>query len=231
MLSLTIFLIIPLAYLLGSIPFGLLLTRLAGLGDIRAIGSGNIGATNVLRTGKKGLAALTLLLDGAKGAVAVWLASALASYLVTLVMAAYGTTNPISITQQMNAPAMQWFLMAVGLAALLGHIFPLWLKFKGGKGVATALGVLTALAWPVGVAAMLIWLAAAYLSRISSLGALTALGTSPVVALALGRDELALFCVVVAALIYAKHLSNIRRLLAGTEPKIGEKKRDEPPSA
>jgi glycerol-3-phosphate acyltransferase PlsY len=183
------------AYLLGSIPFGLILTRLAGLGDIRQIGSGNIGATNVLRTGRKGLAAATLGLDGLKGAAAVVLAS--------------------------------WFgpdMAAVAaLGAVIGHMFPVWLGFKGGKGVATALGVWFALAWPVGLGLVAIWIAVAALFRISSLAALAAVVASPVLAWYLADALRAEVALVIGVLVVLKHHANIRRLIAGTEPKIGRK--------
>lgn len=185
-------------YLIGSIPFGLLLTRAAGLGDIRAIGSGNIGATNVLRTGNKKLAAATLFLDGAKGAVAVLLAKAIA-----------------------NDDAA---LMA-GLFSIIGHIFPIWLNFKGGKGVATTLGMLLALAPLSGVAACAVWLAMAAAFRYSSLSALIALLSTPLTALAFYHDpRLALVSAVVCALVWYTHRANIKRLLKGEEPKIGKKK-------
>jgi acyl phosphate:glycerol-3-phosphate acyltransferase len=187
---------ILLGYLLGSIPFGLLLTRASGLGDIRAIGSGNIGATNVLRTGKRGLAAATLLLDGGKGAAAVLIAAWL-----------------------WGAWAAPW----AALGAVLGHMFPVWLAFRGGKGVATGLGVLLAAFWPVGVIACATWLVVAKLVRISSAGALAAFATAPIAALAFHRQALALVALVIAALIFLRHSDNIRRLLAGTEPRIGEK--------
>ncbi len=186
-----------LGYLLGSIPFGMLLTRLAGLGDIRAIGSGNIGATNVLRTGRKGLAAATLILDGGKGALAAAMAAHLAG------------TEPGLIA---------------GFAAVLGHNFPLWLKFKGGKGVATTFGVLLVTAWPVGLAACLTWLAVAKLFRISSLAALAALALSPIYALLLATPEHALMAAGLAGLGFIRHHANIRRLLKGEEPRIGQKK-------
>jgi glycerol-3-phosphate acyltransferase PlsY len=183
-------------YLLGSIPFGLLLTKAAGLGDIRAVGSGNIGATNVLRTGKRGLAAATLLLDGGKGAVAVLLGFWLAGQSAGL-----------------------W----AGLGAVLGHLFPVWLAFRGGKGVATGLGVLLAAHWPVGAIACAVWLLAAKLVRISSAGALAAFVSAPVAAWGFGDRQLALLALVIAALIFIRHEANIRRLLAGTEPRIGSK--------
>ncbi|MCG8361119.1 MAG: glycerol-3-phosphate 1-O-acyltransferase PlsY [Kiloniellales bacterium] len=181
-------------YLLGSVPFGLVLTRLAGLGDLRKIGSGNIGATNVLRTGRKGLAAATVLLDGGKGAAAVLIA---------------GIWGPDSA------------LMA-GLGALLGHLYPVWLGFKGGKGVATALGTLLAIAWPVGIACCLTWLAVAAAFRFSSLAALLALLAAPGYAWwFLGDLQMVEFAAIVAALVWVRHQTNIRRLLKGEEPKIG----------
>jgi len=183
-------------YLLGSIPFGLVLTRLAGLGDIRAIGSGNIGATNVLRTGRKGLALATLLLDGGKGAIAALAALALAGRDAMLI---------------------------AGLAAVLGHNFPVWLRFKGGKGVATTLGTLIACAWPVGLAAVATWLATAALFRISSLAALAALALAPAYAL-LVDGKTALMALGLAILGFIRHEANIRRLLKGEEPRIGDKK-------
>ena len=185
-----------LGYALGSIPFGLLLTRLAGLGDVRQIGSGNIGATNVLRTGRKGLAAATLLLDAAKGAAAVLIAHA-----------AFGSTAAT----------------VAGFGALLGHIFPVWLKFKGGKGVATFLGVMIALAWQLATIFAIIWLAVAATTRISSLAALIATVAVPVAACVLGYNEIAIVSALMAAIILIKHRGNIRRLLAGEEPKIGAK--------
>lgn len=183
-------------YLFGSIPFGLLLTRLCGHGDIRTIGSGNIGATNVLRTGDKKLALATLLLDAGKGA------------LPTLLAAQWGGDGAA---------------LVAGLAAVLAHNFPLWLGFRGGKGVATTLGVLLALSWPVGLAALVLWLGSALLFRISSLAALIALAASPVLMLAFGDAPKATLAAVLAFLAAVRHHANIRRLLAGTEPRIGGK--------
>jgi glycerol-3-phosphate acyltransferase PlsY len=185
-----------LGYLLGSIPFGLLLTRMAGLGDIRKIGSGNIGATNVLRTGNKGLALATLLLDGGKGAVAVLLARYLQPDLAVI----------------------------AGAGAFIGHLFPIWLKFKGGKGVATALGTLLALNWEVGVLCCLTWLVVALVFRYSSLSALLAIALSPVYALFLGTMPQVWLGAALAILVWIRHHENIRRLLKGEEPKIGKKK-------
>jgi glycerol-3-phosphate acyltransferase PlsY len=181
-------------YLLGSIPFGLLLTKTAGLGDIRAIGSGSIGATNVLRTGRKSLAAGTLLLDALKGAVAV---------LIFRILGPHG--------------AEYW----AGLGAVIGHLFPVWLAFKGGKGVATSYGVLIAIAWPVGLAAGAIWLAAATLLRISSLAALVSFAAAPFLAWALADGGVVELSLAITLLVFVRHHTNIRRLLAGTEPRIG----------
>jgi glycerol-3-phosphate acyltransferase PlsY len=184
-----------LGYLLGSIPFGLLLTRAAGLGDIRAIGSGNIGATNVLRTGNRLLAAATLILDGGKGAVAVLIA------------------------RHVGYPAP----LCAGFAAFLGHLFPVWLKFRGGKGVATGLGVLLAEAFPVGILACLTWLVVAALSRYSSLAALVTFVLAPVFALAFGDPRLCLLALAMSCLIFGKHRANIARLRDGSEGRIGKK--------
>ncbi len=196
-----------LGYLLGSIPFGLVLTRLAGLGDIRKIGSGNIGATNVLRTGNKPLALATLLLDSGKGAIAALLALAWA-----------GGAGP-----GLEAAGLEAAVLAAG-GAMLGHSFPVWLGFKGGKGVATALGVLLAVCWPVGLLACLTWVAMAALFRISSLSALTALGISPLTGWYFGGPPVAGLCLFIAILVFIRHEANIRRLLKGEEPKIGGRK-------
>ena len=188
-------------YLLGSIPFGILVMRAAGAGDPRAIGSGNIGATNVLRSGRRGLAALTVLGDGGKGALAV-----LAAWLAT----------------RASAPDAQLELMAVaGGAAFVGHLFPVWLRFRGGKGVATFFGVLLAAAWPVGVVAGAAWLIVAFVFRMSSLAALVAVALAPLVALALGRPIVAGLALFMGVLVYARHIANIRRLMKGQEPRMG----------
>ncbi len=182
-------------YLLGSIPFGLVLTRLAGLGDVRAIGSGSIGATNVLRTGNKGLAALTVLLDGGKGAVAVFLGA-------------------------IYSPDMA---LLAGGGAFIGHLFPLWLKFKGGKGFATFLGVLLAANWPAGLLCCLTWLAVALLRRYSSLATLIASLAGPGYAYWFGNLQIMELAAFMTVLIFICHHQNIHRLLIGTETKIGAK--------
>ena len=186
-----------LGYLLGSIPFGIVMARLFGLGDLRHVGSGNIGATNVLRTGNKPAAFLTLVLDAGKGAVAVLVAHAL-----------------------LGEDAAQ----LAGFAAFLGHCFPVFLGFKGGKGVATFLGTLLALAWPIGLAACAIWAITAAIFRISSLAALVAAGLSPMVAILLGQPQATLFCAALAVLIFIRHHENIARLTKGAEPRIGSKR-------
>ena len=185
-----------LSYLLGSIPFGVVITRALGLGDVRKIGSGNIGATNVLRTGNKGAAAATLILDAAKGGVAVLIARAM-----------------------VGEDAAQ----VAALAAFLGHLFPVWLGFKGGKGVATVLGILLALAWPVGVLACATWLVTAAIWRISSLAALAATGLAPGWLVFLDHGDMTVLAVGLGALVWVRHAANIRRLRDGTEPKIGKK--------
>jgi acyl phosphate:glycerol-3-phosphate acyltransferase len=182
-------------YVLGSIPFGVLLTRLAGLGDVRSIGSGNIGATNVLRTGRKGLAALTMVLDTAKGTAAVLLGSL------------YGPDVAI----------------AAGFGALMGHLFPVWLRFRGGKGVATALGIMLGLSWPAALVCLAVWIAVVAATRYSSLAALAATLIVPAVAWWFATPQIMEFGAVMAAVIWLRHTGNIRRLLNGTETRIGGK--------
>jgi glycerol-3-phosphate acyltransferase PlsY len=182
------------AYLLGSVPFGVVITRALGLGDLRQIGSGNIGATNVLRTGNKGAALATLLLDAGKGAIAVLIARALA-----------------------GEDAAQ----LAGFAAFLGHLYPVWLGFKGGKGVATFLGTLIALAWPVGLMACGAWLLMVLATRISSASALASAAATPLILWVYGPHSLIALSLALAALVWIRHSANIRRLLAGTEPRIG----------
>lgn len=194
--ALTLILTALFGYLLGSVPFGVLVTKVMGLGDLRKIGSGNIGATNVLRTGNKAAALATLLLDGGKAAVAVLIARSVA-----------------------GEDAAQ----LAGLSAFLGHLFPVWLRFKGGKGVATFLGILLALAWPVGVAACLTWFVTALITRISSLSALVAAALAAVWAGVLGHSGMIWLTVILATLVFYRHSANIERLLARTEPKIGQK--------
>jgi acyl phosphate:glycerol-3-phosphate acyltransferase len=187
-------------YLLGSVPFGVILTRAFGAGDLRQIGSGNIGATNVLRTGRKGLAAATLLLDGAKGAVAAVLAA--------------------QFVPQMGDSAM----MLAGAAAFIGHCYPAWLRFRGGKGVATLLGLSFALAWPIGLAFAAPWLVAVLVSRISSLGGLIGSVAAPVTALATGERGFVTGLAALVVLLFWRHRHNLARLRAGTEPRIGASK-------
>jgi glycerol-3-phosphate acyltransferase PlsY len=182
-------------YLLGSIPFGLILTKIAGLGDIRGIGSGNIGATNVLRTGRKSLAAATLLLDGLKGTAAV------------VGFAAVGRDAA----------------MLAGLGAFIGHCFPIWLRFRGGKGVSTYLGILLGLNWPVMIAAAGIWIATAAASRYSSLAALVMSAATPAILLALGEPAQAALLLVLSAILWFRHRANIARLASGGESRIGAK--------
>jgi glycerol-3-phosphate acyltransferase PlsY len=190
---------ILLGYLLGSIPFGILLTRLAGAGDLRAIGSGNIGATNVLRTGRKGLAALTLILDGLKGAAAVLLVAAL-------------------------FPGSEQLPPLAALAALLGHLYPAWLRFRGGKGVATFFGIMAALHWPSGLAYAAVWIGALLVTRYSSVAGMAAALLAPAAAALLGRFDLALLYLGVGLLVFWKHRANLERLLAGIEPRVGASK-------
>ncbi|MFD2207781.1 glycerol-3-phosphate 1-O-acyltransferase PlsY [Kiloniella antarctica] len=185
------------SYLLGSVPFGLVITRVFGLGDIRKIGSGNIGATNVLRTGRKGLALLTLICDSGKGAVAVMIAFL------------WGPDTAL----------------IAALGAVLGHLFPIWLKFKGGKGVATTLGVVFALSWQVGIIACLTWFVTALTLRISSLSALMAMFATPIAVWFLHKDlQMVELTALLAILVWVRHHENIRRLIKGEEPKIGKKK-------
>ena len=187
---------IILGYVLGSIPFGVLLTRMAGAGDLRQIGSGNIGATNVLRTGRKGLAAATRLLDLAKGAAAVLLAESL--------FPGNGVLG--------------------GMAAFLGHCYPVWLKFKGGKGVATLMGIVLALHWPSGLVYAAIWLGVLGALRVSSLAGMAAAVSAPVSAAYFGRIDIVLLLLALALIVLWKHRENIDRLLSGTEPRIGGSK-------
>jgi glycerol-3-phosphate acyltransferase PlsY len=186
-----------LAYFLGSVPFGIVITRALGLGDLRAIGSGNIGATNVLRTGNKGAALATLILDAAKGGIAVLIA---------------------------RAAAGEDAAQLAGLAAFLGHLFPVWLGFKGGKGVATFLGTLIALAWPVGLAACGTWLVVAVITRISSLSALVAAALSSLWLFVFNQGQMLVLVILLTVLVYIRHWANLQRIKAGTEPKIGAKK-------
>ncbi|HEV2817683.1 MAG TPA: glycerol-3-phosphate 1-O-acyltransferase PlsY [Allosphingosinicella sp.] len=186
-----------LGYALGAIPFGLLLTRAAGLGDVREIGSGNIGATNVLRTGRKGLAAVTLLLDAAKGAAPVLLAGWI-------------------------WPDQPQFPGIAAIGAFLGHLYPVWLRFRGGKGVATFIGIVAALSWPCVLIVAAVWLMVFALTRYSSAAGMAAGIAAPVAAAALGRFDLALLLLGFALLILWKHRANLARLAAGTEPKVGQ---------
>jgi glycerol-3-phosphate acyltransferase PlsY len=193
----TLALVFLLAYLVGSIPFGVLITRALGLGDLRSIGSGNIGATNVLRTGNKAAAAATLLLDAGKGAL------------------------PLIVARE---TAGETAALVDGLGAFLGHLFPVWLRFRGGKGVATFLGIMLALAWPAGLGACAVWLATALVTRYSSLAALLAAASTPLWLMLLGRAEAAWLAVALAALVFIRHHGNIGRLVRGTEPRIGQRR-------
>ncbi len=195
LLSLPSLAALALGYLAGSVPFGLLLTKLAGEGDIRAIGSGNIGATNVLRTGRKDLAVATLLLDALKGTAAALIGAHFSPLAGVL----------------------------AGFAAFIGHIFPVWLNFKGGKGVATFLGCLFGFFWPAGLIFAALWLTTAFLSRYSSLSALLASAATPFVCWGFGRIDLAVATAIMAAILWSRHRENIARLRAGTEGKIGKK--------
>ncbi len=189
---------IGIGYILGSVPFGLMLSGAAGEGDIRKIGSGNIGATNVLRTGRKDLAIITLILDAGKAAAAIFFVGAMIGYPYSLI---------------------------AGAMALVGHCFPIWLKFKGGKGVATFFGGLTAAAWPVGLIAMAIWLTAAIIWRMSSLSALIAAICGPILAYLMGYTHVAYMAAFMTVIIYIRHRENIGRILKGKESKIGQKTR------
>jgi glycerol-3-phosphate acyltransferase PlsY len=187
-----LFLVFACGYLSGSVPYGLILTRMAGLGDIRQAGSGNIGATNVLRVGGKYLAIATLLLDALKGAI------------------------PVLVAKQVHMD----YAVVVGLGAFIGHLFPVWLRFKGGKGVAVALGITLALSWQVGLIVCLLWLATFMVSQYSSLSGLTAFALSPFVAAYItGNVQLIAFLFLIAVIIWAKHHANIKRLIDGTESK------------
>ncbi len=192
----TLLIVAILGYLLGAVPFGIVITHALGLGDLRSIGSGNIGATNVLRTGNKGAAAATLILDAAKGGVAVLIARAVAA-----------------------EDAAQ----LAGLCAFLGHLFPVWLGFKGGKGVATFLGLLIALAPPVGLSCCAVWAVTAALTRISSLAALASAALATLWVLVFNEGQMLFLVMILTLLIYLKHAANIARIKAGTEPKIGAK--------
>lgn len=183
-------------YLMGSIPYGMVLARVMGLGNLRDIGSGNIGATNVLRTGNKTAAALTLILDAAKGAIALLLARHFAGETAAQIAA---------------------------LAAMVGHCYPVWLKFQGGKGVATFLGILLAFAWPVGIASCLVWLLAAALTRMSSMGGLASASASSILVVLLGYGYGLVMALLLGALMFWRHRGNIARIKAGIEPKIGQK--------
>jgi glycerol-3-phosphate acyltransferase PlsY len=197
----TLWLSAMLGYFLGAIPFGIILTRMTGAGDLRSIGSGNIGATNVLRTGRKGLAAATLLLDMLKGTMAVLLARMI------------WPEADINIT------------LAAGAGAFIGHCYPVWLKFDGGKGVATLLGVCLGLDWPLGLIFALVWLGTLAISRYSSLSGIMAALITPLAAYLLGLTNVALLLIACAVLLMWKHMPNIQRLIAGEEPKVGAAKK------
>lgn len=195
--------IMALGYLLGSIPFGIVLTRMAGVGDLRTIGSGNIGATNVLRTGRRGLAAATLLLDLAKGALAVALGARL-----------------MGADSLVNGGAM------AGVMAFIGHCYPAWLRFAGGKGVATMMGVALALAWPIGLVFAFVWIGLLALTRISSAGGICAALSAPVSCIAFGRLDLFAPVAAMALIVLWRHRANIARLMKGDEPRIGARAPD-----
>ncbi len=191
-----------LSYLLGSIPFGVILTRVGGAGDLRTIGSGNIGATNVLRTGRKGLAAATLLLDMAKGAVAVLL-----------------------VAHLFPGPPSSGGALLAAAGAFIGHCYPVWLKFKGGKGVATLMGIVVALHWPLGLVYAVVWLGLLAGLRISSVAGMAAALSAPFAAALFGRFDLVLLLLALALIVLWKHRENVERLFSGTEPRIGRSKR------
>jgi len=201
-ISLSHITVLTFAYLLGSIPFGLVLTSMAGLGDIREIGSGNVGATNVLRTGEKKLALLTLLLDSGKGGLAV----------LIVFYAFPGSEDGSELS------------IIAGIAAVVGHNFPVWLRFKGGKGVATTLGTLLAIAWPVGLATCITWVIVAAIFRYSSLSAIISIIASPFYALYLNREDIFILASFLAILVIIRHHENIRKLITGHEQKIGASK-------
>ena len=211
-------------YLLGSIPFGLVLTKLAGYGDIRDIGSGNIGATNVLRTGTKKLALATLILDGVKGVIAVLIAHLVISSLPpSCAVVSCLAEAPCDCSNISGNPVI--YLYLAGFFAIIGHIFPVWLKFKGGKGVATTLGTLLILQPVVGAAACATWLVTAAVTRYSSLSALVAIAAAPVVSYFFVKDpNFTGMCGIIATLVFFKHRANIQRLMQGEEPKIGKKR-------
>ncbi|HEX5006226.1 MAG TPA: glycerol-3-phosphate 1-O-acyltransferase PlsY [Hyphomonadaceae bacterium] len=206
-------------YLLGSIPFGLVITKLAGLGDIRSIGSGNIGATNVLRTGRRDLALATLLLDAGKAGLAYWI--------VVWGMGIYADGANLNV----SPGALHTLGLIAGAAAFIGHCYPVWLKFKGGKGVATYIGLLLASMFPVGAGFGAIWLLTAFVFRMSSLAALVATAATPFLAYWLNPGGAGwIITGALAVLIYWRHRANIARILSGTEPKIGQKRKDEAPA-
>ncbi len=203
-----------LAYIIGSIPFGFLLAKIFGYGDIRKIGSGNIGATNVLRTGNKLLALLTLILDGSKGIAAITILFIIPDFFIE------PTTELLTYLRNLA--------LLVGLGSILGHCFPIWLKFKGGKGVATALGVFLTTVPYAGIAACLVWLITAKITKISSLSALVALAVSAIITFVFYGTYAAVICVLISALVFYRHKDNIKRIRSGTEPKIGQKKNNAP---
>jgi glycerol-3-phosphate acyltransferase PlsY len=209
-------------YLLGSIPFGLILTRAAGLGDVRKIGSGNIGATNVLRTGSKKLAALTLFLDGFKGYAAVTVVGWVIASPMVADLSATVASNQAAGPASANG-AESFLMTGAGLGAFLGHIWPIWLGFKGGKGVATYIGVLVGLVWQAGLFFCALWLVIALVFRYSSLSALVGAAATPIFLWWVATPQLAMIFAILTVLLYWKHRENIVRLMNGTESKIGAK--------